>query len=123
MLEIDALMEALRAAGINTEEGLAYCAEDPEFYEEMLREYVNESEDRLAELRRCREEQDLPSYGICAHSMKSTSRMIGAGEFVAFALEMEQAGKNADGDAIAAKHDAFLGEYTALIGKLRAALG
>lgn len=123
MLEMDALMEALQAAGINTEEGLAYCAEDPEFYEEMLREYVNESEERLAKLQRCCAEQDLPGYGICAHSMKSTSRMIGAGNFAAFALEMEQAGKSEDMDAIAAKHDAFLGEYMALIGKLRAVLG
>ena len=34
MLDID----ALTAAGIDTEEGLAYCADDPDIYEEMLME-------------------------------------------------------------------------------------
>ena len=32
--------EALHRIGIDTEEGIAYCADDPEFYEDMLREYL-----------------------------------------------------------------------------------
>ncbi len=34
--------EALHRIGIDTEEGIAYCADDPEFYEDMLREYLQD---------------------------------------------------------------------------------
>ena len=44
--------EALHRIGIDTEEGIAYCADDPEFYEDMLREYLQESDGRAADLRR-----------------------------------------------------------------------
>ena len=43
--------EALHRIGIDTEEGIAYCADDPEFYEDMLREYLQESDGRAAVLR------------------------------------------------------------------------
>ena len=42
--------DALTRLDIDAEEGLAYCADDPDFYEEMLLEYLNESAGRLAEL-------------------------------------------------------------------------
>ena len=40
----------LQNLGIDTEEGLLYCADDPEFYIDMLREYASEAKDRADKL-------------------------------------------------------------------------
>ena len=36
-------LQGLRALGLDVEEGMAYCADDEDFYEEMLDEYVREA--------------------------------------------------------------------------------
>ncbi len=115
-------LEALREYGVDTDEGLAYCADDPEFYEEMLGEFLSEGEGRLADLRTFFETHDWKSYAICAHSVKSTSRMIGAKALSERARELELAGKAEDAAAVECAHAAFLAEYAALLNRLRAAL-
>ena len=115
--------EALRRIGIDPEEGLACCAEDPEFYEEMLREYLKESDAKAAELRSFYEERIWQRYGISAHSVKSTSRMIGAKALSERAHELELAGREENESAILAGHERFLKEYADLTGKLRTVLG
>ena len=115
-------MEALKAAGIDTEEGMAYCADDPEFYEEMIMEYLQESEGRMADLERYCAERDWHSYSICAHSVKSTSRMIGAAKLSEDARIMEMAGREANEEMIPAGHMHLLEAYRHLVEKLRAAV-
>lgn len=115
-------LEALREYGIDTDEGLACCADDPAFYEEMLGEFLSEGEERLAELWAFFEARDWKAYTICAHSVKSTSRMIGAKALSERARELELAGKAEDAAAIEGAHAAFLAEYAALLDTLRAAL-
>ena len=115
-------LEALREYGVDTDEGLAYCADDPAFYEEMLGEFLSEGEGRLADLRAFFEARDWENYAICAHSVKSTSRMIGAKALSERARELELAGKAEDAAAIEGAHAAFLAEYAALLDTLRAAL-
>jgi len=108
------MMDQLKALGIDTDEGLAYCADDPEFFEEMLDEYAAEAAGRLEELEESCQEGNWSQYGILAHTVKSTSRMIGAKEFSEKAREMEMAAKEGSGDVIRAGHDRFVAEYRAL---------
>lgn len=115
-------LELLKGIGIDTEEGLAFCADDPEFYEEMLEEYISESDEKINSLEGHFKEKDWANYGICAHSMKSTSRMIGAKDFSVHALEMEMAAKEGNAAAIEENHIAFLDEYQTLISSLRNAV-
>lgn len=115
-------LEALREYGVDTDEGLAYCADDPEFYEEMLGEFLLEGDGRLADLRTFFAARDWKNYAICAHSVKSTSRMIGAKALSERARELELAGKAENAAAVEGAHAAFLAEYAALLDRLRAAL-
>lgn len=115
-------MTALEALGIDTEEGMAYCAEDAEFYEEMLEEYVSEEPKNTAELQRAFSEKDWGSYQIRAHSLKSSSRMIGAGGFAERAYALEQAARDRDGEKIIAAHASFADDYRSLVGALSALL-
>ena len=110
---------ALAKLGIDAGEGMAYCADDPEFYEEMLGEYVREGDERLAELEKFFEGGDWPNYAIRAHSAKNTSRMIGARALSERARELELAAKAGDAEQVAAAHGAFLADYAALIGGIR----
>lgn len=113
---------ALRALEIDMAEGLACCADDPEFYEEMLGEYAAEGPARAEELQRFYEAADWADYAIRAHSVKSTSRMIGADAFAERARILETAAKAGDAAAVRAAHDAFLRDYRALQRGIREAL-
>lgn len=114
---------ALEALGIDAAEGLAYCADDPAFYDEMLAEYVNESEAQLAGMQRDFDRQDWANYRIRAHSLKNTSRMIGAAAVSDRAYALEKAAKEEDGPAIRAAHETFLSDYRALVEGLRRMIG
>ena len=116
MLERDALARL----GIDVEEGIACCAGDPEFFDEMVVEYLDESAERLVELARLYESRDWPQYTRCAHSIKSTSMMIGARWRSELARTMELAGKEGDEAAILAGHEHFLGQCTDFAENLRA---
>ena len=114
--------EALHRIGIDTEEGIAYCADDPEFYEDMLREYLQESDGRAADLRRFYASQDWSQYGLCAHTVKSTSKMIGAKAVSELARKMELACRSRDAASVLTGHDRFLREYTDLADCLRSVM-
>ena len=114
--------EALHRIGIDTEEGIAYCADDPEFYEDMLREYLQESDGRAADLRRFYASQDWSQYGLCAHTVKSTSKMIGAKAVSELAREMELACRSRDAASVLTGHDRFLREYADLADGLRSVM-
>jgi HPt (histidine-containing phosphotransfer) domain-containing protein len=116
-------LQALGSLGIDVDEGLAYCADDPEFYEEMLGEYRAEGRAKLDELRRFYESRDWGNYAIRAHSAKSTSKMIGAKALSEKARELEMAGKAQDEPAVAVLHEPFVREYGALLDQLDALLG
>ena len=112
-------MEALEELGVDTPAGLACCADDPEFYEEMLAEYVKESETNRADLQRFFEARDWENYRIRAHSIKSTSRMIGASALAETAYGLELACKEMDTAKIMAAHETFLFAYSSFADRLR----
>lgn len=112
-------LDALSLIGIDTEEGIAFCADDPEFYEEMLREFLDESSAKYDDLRKSFTDHDWHLYGICAHSIKSTAKMIGAKTLSERAREMEFAAKERNEAVLAAGHDRFLSEYMELISVLQ----
>jgi len=109
-------MTKLEALGIQTEEGLAYCADDPEFYEEMLMDFVSEAESRADDLQRFFACGDWANYRIAVHSLKNTAKMVGALALSAQALAMEQAAKELHADEIIACHDSLMADVHTLTG-------
>ena len=112
-------LEALRALGVDPEEGVAYCAGDPEFYMEMLGEFVSGAPAASAELKRLFDRRDWAGYGIRAHSLKSTSRMIGAASLSEAARALEMAAKEGRPEEILSKHGALIDEYAQLVSGIR----
>ena len=115
-------LDALKKIGLNTDDGLAYCADDEEFYGEMIGEYLDEKDGRVKVLTDSFVSRDWENYGITAHSIKSTSRMIGADDLSELAREMEMAAKDNNEEALLAGHEHFLSEYVKLTEQLSAAM-
>ena len=112
-------MEQLRALGINTEEGLACCADEEEFYLEMIEEYVREGKQRYEDLSKRFADQDWKSYAILVHSLKSTSRMIGADALSEQARELEFFAREENRGQIASLHGEMMRDYESLLSSLK----
>lgn len=118
---MDSLIEKLEEAGIDTAKGMEFCIGNEELYIELLREYVRSSEDKIGDTKRFLEELDMKSYGTLVHSMKSTSKTIGANDLSEACLALEKAADSMDIDYIEANHGRMIEEYKDLIKALKEA--
>lgn len=112
----DTQIAQLAAAGVDTATGLTYCMNDPDFYREMLCEYL--SADKRAALQECFDKQDWHNYQIIVHSIKSSSRTIGAAELGDMFAELEQAAKDKNEAFLAAGHAEAAARYDKLLQRL-----
>ncbi len=86
----------------------------------MLSEFVAGGSSGYSDLKMHFENRDWKHYGITAHTLKSTSKMIGANALSEKARGMETACKEGDESAIVAGHDSFVNELAELLNGLRA---
>ncbi len=115
--------EALTARGVNVKEGLRYCQNDEAFYLELLSQFVFEAPAKKESLTQSYASRDHSAYTITAHSLKSTSKMIGANSFSETARLLEKAAKGGDQETIDALHGRLLSEYAALTDGIASLLG
>jgi signal transduction histidine kinase/DNA-binding NarL/FixJ family response regulator len=116
------LKENFDSCGINTAAGLRYCANDEDFYREIVGDYTNAYEERSANLLECFEKEDWHNYEILVHALKSTSKSIGADSLSENARILEFAARDGDYELIRTKHEALMADYTTLIKNLRNAM-
>ena len=86
----EVLFEALREAGVNPKTGLYFC-QNEEMYRAILSEYCMESRIKMPTLAECFEKRDWKNYEIHIHSLKSTSKTIGAEKLSGMAADLEAA--------------------------------
>lgn len=113
----------LRRGGINVEEALEYCRSDKDFYIKLLQKYVADFHNRTNELNGLLEKEDYAGYRIQVHSLKSSSKMMGAEELSEFAKEMEAASKENNGDFIKENHEKLMKQYADTVKLMREAIG
>ncbi len=87
-------------------------------FKKIVAEYYRVSEDKILELRKDFGMEDWENYTICIHSLKSSSRQIGAFDLGEMAWELEKAGKDGNIDYIQQNNEKFIAEYRILIDKL-----
>jgi len=109
--------------GIDAASGLHYCSGDEEFYRSLLLQYATDMGQKLSLLERYRTEKNYPDYAIHIHSIKSTSKMIGASELSEEARELEIAAKEGQGAVIEAKHEAVIRKLEKITQGLLSLLG
>ncbi len=109
----------LRAAGIDPGIGIGYCQGDEELYRSLLRDYLQSAEERAEGLARGYDERDWKAYAILAHTVKSSSKTIGAAALSDLAAGLEAAA-DAGGLAIhPSDHQRLLEKYSATAAAIR----
>lgn len=107
-------LDELSKAGININQGIAYCG-DKEGFREIIGIFHAESAKRKALLEQFFKENDWKNYVITAHTLKSNSKGIGAEALSALAMKLEMAGKENRIDYILEHHEELLEAHDALI--------
>ncbi len=113
----------LSEKGFNTVSGLNYCIQDSDFYKQMLTDFAGSYHDQMNELHGALENKDLKLYRTKVHSLKSSSKLVGADDVSELALSLEKAAECGDTEFVA-EH---AGELDDAFGKrtqqIKAALG
>ena len=104
-------LEWLREAGVKTESGLRFCQGDEALYRTILGEYLQSADAHREDLRKYYEAGDWKNYGIQVHTLKGTSRTIGAESLSVIAAELEKASNREDEEVIRRMHGIMMQEY------------
>ena len=107
---------------LDIESGIEYCGDEEE-YMEALKVYASSVADKAARIRGFIRDKDLKNLTMTAHSVKSTSRAIGAKELSALAEEIEKKAEGFDEAERNVKVSDFLTKYEDLGNKIDNALG
>lgn len=100
--------------GIDVSTGLEYAGQDVELYREILSDYVDCIEEQAGAIERAVAERNIETFTIGVHSLKSTSRTIGALELSNMAKVLEDNGKNHEWEPILEKTPELLSVYRGL---------
>lgn len=102
-----------KEVNIDHEKGLTYCGGSESFLKEIISMYA--ADDKRTEIQKAFDEKDWDGYRILIHTIKSTSRTIGAMELGDEAQELENAVKEFDVDMICKMHESVMASYSAVL--------
>lgn len=100
--------------GLNVKQAIELLGSE-KLFKTVLREYFDTIEQKAQKIRELRWAENWENYTIEVHSLKSTSRQIGAEYVGDLAAELEMAGKTGDYELIKEKSDHMIDEYTKYI--------
>ena len=109
----------LRSVGIEPKAGLKYCQDDIFFYKALLAEYAYGELEKAHNIQKSYEAGNWHDYSIYVHSLKSSSKMIGATALSMRAAKLEAAANLADTGTIHTEHDSMMEEYEVLTAVIR----
>ena len=107
----------LEEIGIDVEKGLEYTRHIDK-YIELIHKYYKSYENNYNSLQDSYSSKDRKNYCITAHSLKSNSRMIGAGLFADKFEKLELASRAEDVSVIDSMHETVLNEWSGFVHKL-----
>lgn len=102
---------------LDVETGLTYAADDEDLYIEILQSYAYDAQEE--DIQKYYDAEDWTNYATLMHSVKSTSKTIGANEVSEMAKEMELAAKAGDIALVKEHHRRTMDAYLELLTKLR----
>ena len=116
---VEEAFAVLRSVGIEPRAGLKYCQDDVFFYRAVLAEYAYGELEKAHNLQKSYEAENWHDYSIYIHSLKSSSKMIGASALSVRAAKLEAAANIADTGTIRTEHDTMMEEYEELSAVIR----
>ncbi|MBP3895394.1 MAG: Hpt domain-containing protein, partial [Mogibacterium sp.] len=100
--------------GIDMEAAILYCGSMEDF-KELAGVYCSSGEKYTKQLKDVFDAKDWKNYAILAHTIKSTSKTLGANGLAELAFTQEMAGKEENEDIILMNHDQFAEEYDRML--------
>ena len=116
--EIQVADETAGADEIDMQQGLTYCGGDEEGFLEIVGIYYDTREEVAEKLERLFTQQDWKNYTIEVHSLKSSSKMIGANALYEMALAQEMAGKESDQEKLLQNHEPLMKKYEKILSEI-----
>ncbi len=113
------LIKALNEAGVDTDAGLNLCSKDMDMYKSVLEAFAKEEKTKIELIRSSYESEDWKNYEIYVHSLKSSSRTLGAEKLGSTAAGLEAAAREENVEEIRRHHDEALIMYEELTGVIR----
>ena len=104
--------------GLDTDEGLKYCANDIPFYLDMLKEIATAHPEKSKTLQDCYDKENWKDYQIYVHALKSNLRSIGASDISDLAKSLEKAAESGDIAHIKENHGILMEKYGKLVSDL-----
>lgn len=116
-------LQPLLAAGVHLESGRRYCQGDEELYRSLLQQFAADGPDKRRRMADDIADENWQDYAIAVHSLKSTSRTLGADGLYESARALETAARAGRGEAVRAGHEALVRGWQALEDAIRACPG
>lgn len=85
--------------GVDFEQALSYLG-DMETFDEILKDFYDGMDNQMAEIEKCKNENDMKNYSILVHALKSNCRSLGIIPFADVAYQHEIAGKDNNTDYV-----------------------
>ncbi|MBR4430567.1 MAG: response regulator [Clostridiales bacterium] len=111
-------VDKARSLGLNVEAAIEYSCGEEDLYIELLTDYARNAEDKCDTLASYIENNSLANYRILIHSLKSSSKMVGADDLSALAKDLEDASAREDAEYVKAHHDIFAKQFKELAAKI-----
>ena len=96
---------------------------DISIYNETCQDFLDGIDEKLSELKKYKEMNDMPNYAIYAHSIKSDARYLGFTEIAKVALDHEMAGKGNDERFVNREYDNLVAAAQKMISIVKQYLG
>jgi HPt (histidine-containing phosphotransfer) domain-containing protein len=100
---------------VNMESGLARSAGLKDIYIETLEAFVEDGSERMNDMKKSLDDNNLDNYSIHVHGIKSALYIIGADEMSQRAQDLETASSNGDADFVNSHNDEFIKALTIMV--------
>ena len=104
----------LTSNGVNVDGSLELFG-DISIYNETLEDFLNTVDQKLADIKKYKEEADMKNYAILVHSLKSDSKYFGFTELAKLSLDHELKSKDGDKEYVKKHFDELENEYKRII--------
>ena len=111
-------VNVLIQGGVNVNGALEFLG-DMETYNETLQDFLSEINEKLANIKKYKEEQDMDNYAILVHSLKSDSKYLGFTQLAELAYQHEMASKAKDVRFVIGSYDALITEANRILDLLK----
>ena len=107
-------VNVLIQGGVNVNGALEFLG-DMETYNETLQDFLSEINEKLSNIKKYKEEQDMDNYAILVHSLKSDSKYLGFTQLAELAYQHEMASKAKDVRFVIGSYDALVNEANRIL--------